>query len=307
MTTTKSETSSQEKKGDRMKKHSEKTEEEEELKPSKKKEQSHHHNHHHPISKPPSAPTLRDSFNSSHSHHSFSEGDLQMVAASHSHSISDGAIKVVKEEVNNKSVIVMDVEDVEEGARDGVPRKVSKWYIVLLSLRIAAFVFCKIAFSVLASDRRKKLHKASSKRWNESPNTWYGFYYESPSSSSELDSQIHWYYFEEFKYCLSVNVIGFVYSALQIFDLVKYFITKRHTVDPKLRGYFNFAMDQVMAYLLISASSSAATTAHNLSYGVSEEDKFMEIAKASVALSFLAFVAFASSSIVSAFIFCRFN
>lgn len=47
------------------------------------------------------------------------------------------------------------------------------------------------------------------------------------------------------RYCLSVNVIGFVYSALQIFDLGKYFVTKRHTIDPKLRGYLNFAMDQV--------------------------------------------------------------
>ncbi|KAL9323323.1 hypothetical protein ACSQ67_008180 [Phaseolus vulgaris] len=295
MTTTKTETPSQEKKGDRMKKHSEKTEEEEELKPSKEKEQSHHH---HPISKPPSAPTLRDSFNNSHSHHSVSEGDLQRVVASHSQSISDGAIK----EVNKKSVTVMDVEDVEEGARDGVSKKVSNWHIVVLSLRIAAFVFCMIAFSVLASDRREKLHEAS-------PN-WIGSDYESnwvvshDEASSLQDFQIHWYYLQEFKYCFSVNVIGFVYSALQIFDLVKYFITKRHTVNPKLRGYFNFAMDQVMAYLLISASSSAATTTHNLSI-VLLEDKFMEIAKASVALSFVAFLAFASSSLVSAF--CRFN
>ncbi|XP_027922361.1 CASP-like protein N24 [Vigna unguiculata] len=325
MATTKSEAPSQEKKGDRMKRHSEKTEEEEEeLKPSKKKEQSHHrhnHNHHHSISKPPSAPTLQDSFNNSHSNHSFSDGDLQIVAASHSHeSISDDAIKVVKEAVNKtvKSVPVMAVENVEEGARhhannngdeDGVSKKkVSKWYIVLLCLRIAAFVFCKIAFSVLASDRRKKVRKAPSKRWNESPpDTWYTFTVETPATTQLDSDELHWYDLEEFKYCLSVNVIGFVYSALQIFDLGKYFITKRHTMNPKLRAYLNFAMDQVMAYLVLSASSSAATTAHYWSKEVSDGDKFLEIAKASVALSFIAFVAFASTSIVSAFIFCRFN
>jgi len=61
-----------------------------------------------------------------------------------------------------------------------------------------------------------------------------------------------------------------------------------------------------MAYLLISAASSAATTAHYLSYNVAA-DKITEIAKASVALSFVAFVALASSSIVSAFVFCRSN
>ncbi|QCD95209.1 hypothetical protein DEO72_LG5g3302 [Vigna unguiculata] len=323
MPTTKSEAPSQEKKGDRMKRHSEKTEEEEELKPSKKKEQSHHrhnHNHHHSISKPPSAPTLQDSFNNSHSNHSFSDGDLQIVAASHSQSISDDAIKVVKEAVNKtvKSVSVMAVENVEEGARhhannngdeDGVSKKkVSKWYIVLLCLRIAAFVFCKIAFSVLASDRKKKVRKAPSKRWNESPpDTWYTFTVETPATTQLDSDELHWYDLEEFKYCLSVNGIGFVYSALQIFDLGKYFITKRHTMNPKLRAYLNFAMDQVMAYLVLSASSSAATTAHYWSKEVSDGDKFLEIAKASVALSFIAFVVFASTSIVSAFIFCRFN
>jgi len=199
MTTTKSETPSQEKKGDRIKRVSEKTEEE--LKPSMKKDQNHHH--HQPLSRPPSTPTLQDSFNNSHSHHSFSEGDLQMVVASHSHdSISDGAIKVVKEEVNNNtSVAVMDVENGEEEARDGAFKKVKKWYIVLLILKIAAFVFCKIAFSVMASDRKKKLHKATSKRWNELPSSWYGYYGESPPSSSwsEEDSQSHWNDFQEFK------------------------------------------------------------------------------------------------------------
>ncbi|KAG4395670.1 hypothetical protein GLYMA_19G008800v4 [Glycine max] len=84
-------------------------------------------------------------------------------------------------------------------------------------------------------------------------------------------------------------------------------ITKRHTMDPKLRVYFNFAMDQVLAYLLMSASSSAATTTYYWTNSASAADKYVEMAKASVALSFVAFVAFASSSVVSAFIFCRFN
>ena len=65
MTTTKSESPAhQEKKGEKMKNSAEnKKEEEVELKPSKKKEQ-----HYYPVSKPPSAPTLQDSFNISHNH-----------------------------------------------------------------------------------------------------------------------------------------------------------------------------------------------------------------------------------------------
>ncbi|RDX84691.1 CASP-like protein N24, partial [Mucuna pruriens] len=236
MTTTKNENLAQEKKGDKMKRYSESEEKEEEVKPSKKKEQQHNH----PVSesplrsitykasKHPSAPTLQDSFNKSHSHHSMSDGDLQIVVASHSHShshsqsVSEGTINVVKEET--KAVM-----DKEEGTHDdGVSKKESKWFIVLMGLRITAFLFCKLAFSVLASDHRKKVRPVSS---------WYDY-------DEESSSQLHWYDFKEFKYCLSVNIIGFVYSALQLCDMVKYLITKRHTVDPKLRGYFNFAMDQ---------------------------------------------------------------
>ncbi|KAL2979086.1 hypothetical protein AAZX31_13G152800 [Glycine max] len=298
MTTTKSESPAhQEKKGEKMKNSAEnKKEEEVELKPSKKKEQ-----HYYPVSKPPSAPTLQDSFNISHSHHSFSEGDLQMVAASYSlSSLSDGAIKVVKDEKNDKSLVVavMDVEEDAEDA-DGVNKKEGKWYVVLLALRIAAFVLCQIAFSVLAGDRRKKLRRGSS------TNNLYLSYYDS-SSSSEY-SQTHWYDYEAFKYFLSVNIIGFVYSGLQIYDIVKYMITKRHTMDPKLRGYFDFAMDQALAYLLMSASSSAATIVCSWTNSVLAADKHVQMANACVALSFVAFVAVASSSVVSAFIFCRVN
>jgi hypothetical protein len=40
-------------------------------------------------------------------------------------------------------------------------------------------------------------------------------------------------------------VIGFVYSGLQIGYLVKYLITKNHTINPKVQGYFDVAIDQV--------------------------------------------------------------
>ncbi|KAL2335648.1 hypothetical protein Fmac_016861 [Flemingia macrophylla] len=291
MTTTKSETLAQENKGHKTKGYSDNSKEEE-AKPSKKNEQ-HHHNHtvsesprsiSFNASKPTSVvPTLQDSLNLS-----ISDGELQMVVASLSHSsVSDGAIKVVnsKEEPMKTMVEVMDVEEVEEGTYDNddddddddvVHSKLEgKWYIVLLGLRIAAFVLCKVAFFVLASDQRKKVRITST--------TWSSYYAES-------SSQIRWYDFPEFKYCLSVNVIGFVYSAMQICDLLKYLYTKRHTVDPRLR-----------------ASSSAATVAYYWEKGSLATDKYKEMANASVALSFVAFVAFACSSIVSAFIFCRFN
>ena len=84
---------------------------------------------------------------------------------------------------------------------------------ILLGLRIIGLVFCLISFSVLAADIKQG---------------W------------ALDS---FYLYKEFRYSLSVNIIGFVYSLLQICDLIKYFITKSHIVEHRLRNFFNFTMD----------------------------------------------------------------
>ncbi|PNX72698.1 hypothetical protein L195_g028591, partial [Trifolium pratense] len=83
-------------------------------------------------------------------------------------------------------------------------------------------------------------------------------------------------------YCLSVNVIGFAYSALQAFDL---------------------AYQLVVAYLLISASSSAATRVDDWQSNWGK-DEFTEMATVSVGMSFLAFSAFAMSSLISGYILC---
>lgn len=64
---------------------------------------------------------------------------------------------------------------------------------------------------------------------------------------------------------------------------------------------------QILTYLLMSASSSAATIVCSWTNSVLAADKHVQMANACVALSFVAFVAFASSSVVSAFIFCRVN
>ncbi|KAK3000765.1 hypothetical protein RJ639_021567 [Escallonia herrerae] len=54
----------------------------------------------------------------------------------------------------------------------------------------------------------------------------------------------------------------------------------------------------MLTYLLISASSSAATRIDDWQSNWGK-DKFPEMATASVGMSFLAFVAFASSSLIS--------
>lgn len=60
---------------------------------------------------------------------------------------------------------------------------------------------------------------------------------------------------------------------------------------------------QILTYLLISASSSAAIRADDWESNWGK-DKFPDMARAAVALSFLAFLAFASSSLISGYKLC---
>ncbi|XP_061988216.1 CASP-like protein 4A1 [Rosa rugosa] len=142
-----------------------------------------------------------------------------------------------------------------------------------LGLRISEFLFCLISFSVMAADKKQG--------------------WASDSFSN----------YKEFRYCLAVNVLGFVYSGIQTYDLVYYFTTGKHVVQHHLRYYFDFLMDQILTYLVISASSSAATRVEDWESNWGK-DKFPDMARASVALSFLAFFAFASSSLISGYTLC---
>ncbi|XP_061365383.1 CASP-like protein 4A3 [Gastrolobium bilobum] len=142
-----------------------------------------------------------------------------------------------------------------------------------LGFRLSEVVVCLISFSVMAADKTQG---------------WSG------------DS---FYRYKEYRYCLCVNVIAFAYSGLQACDLAYQFVTGKHMISHHLRHHFDFFMDQVLAYLLISASSSAATRVDDwvLNWG---KDEFTELATASVGMAFLAFMAFAMSSLISGYSLC---
>ncbi|EPS65781.1 hypothetical protein M569_08996, partial [Genlisea aurea] len=131
---------------------------------------------------------------------------------------------------------------------------------------------CLISFSVMAADKTQG---------------WSG------------DS---FYRYMEYRYSLAVNVIGFVYSGFQACDLGYRIGTKKQQAPIRIRRRycFDFAMDQILAYLLISASSSAATRVNDwiMNWG---SDEFTKMASASIAMSFLGFFAFAGSSLISGY------
>ncbi|KAL8475489.1 hypothetical protein ACS0TY_028224 [Phlomoides rotata] len=143
-----------------------------------------------------------------------------------------------------------------------------------LGFRVFGFLFCLISFSVMAADRNQG---------------W------------ALDSFNN---YKEFRYCMSVNIIGFMYSGAQAFDLSYNLATGKYNArHQQLRYYFDFAFDQVIAYLLISASSSATIRIEDWQFNWGK-DTFPNMATASISMSFLAFTALASTSLISGYALC---
>lgn len=111
------------------------------------------------------------------------------------------------------------------------------------------------------------------------------------------------HHYKEFRYCIIVNLIACVYSVAQALHLGYQLVTGRCISLQHLRHCFDFSIDQMVSYVLISASSSAATRVDDWrsNWG---NDKFPDLASASVSLSFLAFGALASSSLISGYSLC---
>ncbi|CAA2987671.1 CASP 4A3 [Olea europaea subsp. europaea] len=145
---------------------------------------------------------------------------------------------------------------------------------VALFFRVFEVIACLISFTVMAADKTQG---------------WSGDSFDR---------------YKEYRYCLLVNVAGFVYSGFQAVDLAYHLVTGNHVITDYLRYHFDFSMDQILAYLLMSASSSAATRVDDwiMNWG---QDEFTLFASASVAMSFVAFLAFAISSVISGYNLCN--
>ncbi|XP_024437576.1 CASP-like protein 4A2 isoform X2 [Populus trichocarpa] len=94
-------------------------------------------------------------------------------------------------------------------------RKEEKMRTGELGFRVSEIIMCLISFAVMAADKIQG---------------WSG------------DS---FYRYIEYRYCLAVNVIGFVYAGFQAYDLSYQLATGKHVIRHHLRQHFNFFMDQI--------------------------------------------------------------
>ncbi|XP_020105254.1 CASP-like protein 4A2 [Ananas comosus] len=160
----------------------------------------------------------------------------------------------------------------ERGGFGGVPGSVRKAEVrrAAVGLRVSAAVLCLISFSTMASDKTQG---------------WAGDSFDR---------------YEEYRYSLAVNVIAFAYSGFQVFAELHRVITGRYIIRRRSSCYLDLTMDQILAYLLIS-SSSAAASRNDVWVTRFGGDDFTKMVNVSVAMSFLAFFAVALSSVISAY------
>ncbi|CAL4962245.1 unnamed protein product [Urochloa decumbens] len=154
----------------------------------------------------------------------------------------------------------------------GVPEKVRRAELrrAELGFRVSAAVFCLVALSVMAADTTTGWSGDSFRRYNE------------------------------YRYVLAASVVAFTYSGFQLVAEVHYLVTRRHIIEAPWRSYFNLAMDQMLAYLLLSASS-AALSRNGVWMSRFGGDQFTKLIDASASMAFLAFIALGLSSIISAY------
>ncbi|URE37401.1 protein farnesyltransferase subunit [Musa troglodytarum] len=145
-----------------------------------------------------------------------------------------------------------------------------------LGLRVSAALLCLVSFSVMVADNTEGWAGDSFGRYSE------------------------------YRCLVSVNAIAFGYSAFQIYAKVHHVILKKYIIRSPINYYFDLTTDQILAYLLIAATSVAAS--HNdLWMSRFGSDEFMDMANVSIAISFLAFVALALSALISAHNFFRWS
>ncbi|XP_042402673.1 CASP-like protein 4A2 isoform X2 [Zingiber officinale] len=144
------------------------------------------------------------------------------------------------------------------------PRKKALW------LRMAALLLCMISFSVMVTDKT---------------DGWAG-------------DSFHRY--KEFRYLVAVNVIGFVYSAFQVYESIHRRLTLKYIIGRPMGYCFDLSMDQMLAYLLMSASSVAASR-NDVWISRFGSDDFTHKANASISISFIAFFVLAICAIISTY------
>uniref|UniRef100_J3L290 CASP-like protein n=1 Tax=Oryza brachyantha TaxID=4533 RepID=J3L290_ORYBR len=141
------------------------------------------------------------------------------------------------------------------------------------TLRVATAVLSLVSFSLMASARTSG---------------WDGDRYAAPPPGR----------YEQYRYAVGVNVVVCIYSIAQAVGEIRRLVSPRFIFRSMSSYYFSLFLDQVLAYMLMSASSAAASR-NDLWVSRFGKDPFNKKISSAVWFSFIAFIGLATNSLIS--------
>ncbi|KAL3622733.1 hypothetical protein CASFOL_033341 [Castilleja foliolosa] len=106
-------------------------------------------------------------------------------------------------------------------------------------------------------------------------------------------------HYEEYRYVLAIAILSTLYTGFQVFRQFHELSTGREIIPRQYVGRIDFFGDQIVAYLLISAASSAVPLTNRMREG--SDNIFTDSSASAISMAFFAFLALALSSIISGY------
>eukprot|EP00268_Persea_americana_P040781 TRINITY_DN4056_c0_g1_i2.p1 TRINITY_DN4056_c0_g1~~TRINITY_DN4056_c0_g1_i2.p1 ORF type:complete len:275 (+),score=23.00 TRINITY_DN4056_c0_g1_i2:197-1021(+) len=128
-------------------------------------------------------------------------------------------VVVVNRSVRKETAVAQKVEEVGSGPYrlSSIHRRSRREAMIWkasLGFRVLGLIFCLVSFAVMAADKTQG---------------WAGDSFDR---------------YKEYRYCISITVIGFVYSGFQAFIQAQLLVNGKQFIQHPIRYYFDFSMDQ---------------------------------------------------------------
>ncbi|XP_073289205.1 CASP-like protein 4B1 [Primulina huaijiensis] len=105
--------------------------------------------------------------------------------------------------------------------------------------------------------------------------------------------------YEEYRYVLAIAILSTLYTGLQAFRQIRELSTGRELFTLRNSAMFDFIGDQIIAYLLISAASSAVPLTNRMREG--SDNIFTDSSASAISMEFFAFFSLALSALISGY------
>ncbi|KAJ4969736.1 hypothetical protein NE237_002835 [Protea cynaroides] len=171
--------------------------------------------------------------------------------------------------IENQSPVYTAV--VQRSRREGLMKKSQ------VVLRTIGFVFSVLSFVIMACNRHGI--------------TTDGVLYYSDNFND----------YDAYRYLLSVAVISTVYTKFQVVRQIIELCTGKLMLSHEGLNFVDFIGDQIVAYLLISAASTAVPTTNDGRTSGVLLSSFTNSCAASISMAFMAFLAMALSALISGY------